>query len=34
MELYDQQHIFHTHVLGKKQSLLLTSDKIRGQLNY
>lgn len=34
MELYDQQHIFHTHVLGKKQSLLLTSDKIWGQLNY
>lgn len=34
MELYDQQHIFHTHILGNKQSLLLTSGKTRGVLNY
>ena len=25
MEIYDQQHIFHTHILGQKQSVLLTS---------
>lgn len=34
MELYDQQHIFHTNILGKKESLLLTSGKISGVLNY
>lgn len=34
MELYDQQHIFHTNVLGEKQSLLLTANKFIGLLNY
>jgi len=34
MELYDQQHIFHTNIAGNKQSLLLTSGKMRGVLNY
>ena len=34
MELYQQQHIFHTIILGNKQSLLLTSDKNQGLLKY
>lgn len=34
MELYEQQHIFHSSVSGKKQSLLLTNDRNSGVLNY
>ncbi|HEU4496726.1 MAG TPA: DUF6702 family protein [Flavobacterium sp.] len=34
MELYDQQHIFHTQVLGQKQSLLLTNAAPSGMLKY
>ena len=34
MELYDQQHIFHTNILGDKKSLLLTSGEIVGLLKY
>lgn len=34
MELYDQQHIFHTNILGNKKSILLTLDESRGLLKY
>lgn len=34
MELYEQQHIFHCSVSGKKQSLLLTNGTSSGVLNY
>lgn len=34
MEIYDQQHIFHTTILGAKKSLLLTSGNTQGLLNY
>ena len=34
MELYDQQHIFHTNVLGEKQSILLTNGNTSGVLKY
>lgn len=34
MELYEQQHIYHSSVSGKKQSLLLTNDRNSGVLNY
>ena len=34
MEIYDQQHIFHTAILGTKKSLLLTSGNTQGLLNY
>lgn len=34
MELYDQQHIFHTNILGDKKSLLLTSGETVGLLKY
>jgi len=34
MELFEQQHIFHTNILGKKQSVLLTADKTQGLLKY
>lgn len=34
MEIYDQQHIFHTTILGDKKSLLLTTGNTLGLLNY
>lgn len=34
MELYDQQHIFHTNVSGEKRSLLLTNGTTSGVLKY
>lgn len=34
MEIYDQQHIFHTTILGTKKSLLLTSGNTQGLLNF
>lgn len=34
MELYDQQHIFHTNILGDKKSILLTSGETKGLLKY
>lgn len=34
MELYEQQHIFHTAVLGQKQSVLLTNGNTIGVLKY
>lgn len=34
MELYDQQHIFHTNILGDKKSILLTSGETVGLLKY
>lgn len=34
MELYEQQHIFHTDILGNKQSVLLTNDKTQSLLKY
>lgn len=34
MELFEQQHIFHTNILGNKQSVLLTADKTQGLLKY
>lgn len=34
MELYDQQHIFHTNILGEKQSMLLTNGNTSGVLKY
>lgn len=34
MELYDQQHIFHTNILGNKHSILLTTASSQGMLNY
>jgi len=34
MELYEQQHIFHTDILGNKQSVLLTNDKMQSLLKY
>lgn len=34
MEIYDQQHIFHTAILGEKKSLLLTSGNTLGLLNF
>lgn len=34
MELYDQQHIFHTNILGNKKSILLTSSETQGLLKY
>lgn len=34
MELYDQQHIFHTNVSGEKRSLLLTNGSVSGVLKY
>lgn len=34
MEVYDQQHIFHTSILGEKKSVLLTSGNSQGLLKY
>jgi len=34
MELYDQQHIFHTNILGDKKSILMTSGETVGLLKY
>ena len=34
MELYEQQHIFHTTILGQKQSVLLTNGNTVGVLKY
>lgn len=34
MELYEQQHIFHTSILGIKKSILLTSGETQGLLKY
>lgn len=34
MELYDQQHIFHTNVSGKKKSILLTNETSSSVLKY
>lgn len=34
MELYDQQHIFHTNILGNKKSILLTFSETLGLLKY
>lgn len=34
MELYDQQHIFHTNVSGEKRSILLTNETSSSVLKY
>ena len=34
MELYDQQHIFHTNISGEKKSILLTNETASAVLKY
>jgi hypothetical protein len=34
MELFEQQHIFHTTILGEKRSILLTNGNPSGVLKY
>jgi len=34
MELYDQQHIFHTNISGNKKSILLTTSETQRLLKY